>query len=323
VRLAAIVLTKNEERDLPGCLESLKGVADEVYVVDSGSTERTVEIAEGMGAVVLTHPFENNARQMNWAIENIGTSAGWLMRIDADERVDGEMGRWLREFVESDGGGQARDVHGGTREPVPKADGAMVALRVVFLGKRLRFGGTFPVWLLRVWRRGQGRCEDRWMDEHMVVVGGEVVKARGELVHVIPKSLSEWSRKHVWYAERECLDAMATGQEAWPGRNTTATGQQACPTGATEGSRADRGVRPTGEGGLTGQAGVKRAAKTKVYYRLPPMVRVMAFWFYRYVAQLGFLDGKAGFLYHFLQCAWYRMLVDGMLMERESRSPRV
>jgi hypothetical protein len=168
---------------------------------------------------------------------------------------------------------------------VPKADGAMVALRVVFLGKRLRFGGTFPVWLLRVWRRGQGRCEDRWMDEHMVVLGGRVVKAKGELVHVIPKSLAEWSRKHVWYAERECLDAMGE----------------------------------SGDGGLAGQAGAKRVAKTKVYYRMPGMVRVVAFWFYRYVVQLGFLDGKVGFLYHFLQCGWYRMLVDGMLEERRLR----
>lgn len=276
MRLAAIILTRDEERDLPGCLESLKGVADEVYVVDSGSGDGTVEIAERMGAVVLRHPFENYARQFNWAIENVKTSAEWVMRIDADERVDGELGRWLREFVERG----AEDVAG-----------AMVALRVVFLGKRLRFGGTFPVWLLRVWRRGRGRCEDRWMDEHMVVPpsqsyggqGGRVVKARGELLHVIPKSLAEWSRKHVWYAERECLDAMATGQEDCP----------------------------------TGQAGVKRAAKTQVYYRMPGMVRVLAFWFYRYVVQLGFLDGKVGFLYHFLQCAWYRMLVDGMLEERQ------
>jgi hypothetical protein len=77
----------------------------------------------------------------------------------------------------------------------------------------------------------------------------------------------------------------------------------------------------SGGEGLAGQAGVKRAAKTKVYYRLPALVRVVAFWFYRYVVQLGFLDGKVGFVYHFLQCAWYRMLVDAMLEERKARRP--
>lgn len=123
------------------------------------------------------------------------------------------------------------------------------------------------------------------MDEHMVLKEGRAVKADGEMLHIIPKSLADWSRKHVWYAERECLDALATGQDDGP----------------------------------TGQAGAKRTAKTKVYYRMPPIVRVMAFWFYRYVLQLGFLDGKVGFLYHFLQCAWYRMLVDAMLAEREQQ----
>ena len=78
--LAAIILTRDEERDLPGCLESLNGVADEVYVVDSGSGDGTVGIAKRMGAVVLRHPFENYARQFNWAIDNIGTSAEWVMR---------------------------------------------------------------------------------------------------------------------------------------------------------------------------------------------------------------------------------------------------
>ena len=231
--LAAIILTRDEERDLPGCLESLNGVADEVYVVDSGSGDGTVGIAKRMGAVVLRHPFENYARQFNWAIDNIGTSAEWVMRIDADERVDEEQWRSLRALMESAG------------EDVTGID---LARRTVFLEKRLRFGGTFPVWVLRVWRRGRGRCEDRWMDEHMVVVppspgyggqGGRVVKARGELIHVIPKSLAEWSRKHVWYAERECLDAM----------------------------------REAGDGRVAGQAGLKRAAKTKVYYRMPALVR--------------------------------------------------
>lgn len=265
-KLAAIILTKNEERDLPGCLASLRGLADEVYVIDSGSTDATLSVAEAAGAVVLQHPFENYARQLNWAIENVPTSADWLMRIDADERPDGTMRQSLRVMVES----AASDV-----------TGVLLARRTEFLGKRLRFGGTFPVWLLRVWQRGKGRCEDRWMDEHIAVEEGLVSRARGELLHVIPKSLAEWSRKHVWYAEREHLDTV-----------DTATGVA-----------------------LRGQAALVRKAKTEVYYRLPIMVRVIGYWMYRYVLQLGFLDGKVGFLYHFLQCGWYRMLVDGLIIE--------
>jgi glycosyltransferase involved in cell wall biosynthesis len=265
--LAAIILTKNEEQDLPDCLASLRSLADEVYVIDSGSTDATVAIAEAAGAVVLQHPFENYARQMNWAIENVPTKAEWLMRIDADEQPCTEMRQSLRMVVESPAGDVA---------------GVLLARRTEFLGKKLRFGGTFPIWLLRVWPRGKGRCEDRWMDEHIVVEEGRVVRAHGELLHVIPKSLAEWSRKHVWYAEREYLDTVGAA------------------TGVV----------------LQGQAGLVRKAKSGVYYRLPTMVRVLGFWMYRYVLQLGFLDGKLGFLYHFLQCGWYRMLVDGLIIEK-------
>lgn len=267
VRLAAIILTKNEERNLPGCLASLKGLAEEVYVIDSGSTDKTTHIAEEAGAVVLKHEFYNYARQFNWAIENIPDGAEWLLRIDADERI----GALMRDSIR----GMIADAPG-------ELNGIMLARRTEFLGKRLRFGGTFPIWLLRVWRRGTGFCEDRWMDEHIVLQRGEVAYAKGELLHLIPDSLAAWSRKHVWYAERECLDV---GSDA----------------------SADS---------LQGQAGLKRNAKTNLYYRLPMGIRVLAFFLYRYVLQLGFLDGKVGFLYHFLQCAWYRMLVDGLLLER-------
>lgn len=267
-RLAAVILTRDEEANLSGCLRSLRDLADEVYVVDSGSADATVQVAEAVGAQVLPHPFENHARQMNWAIENIPTTAEWLVRIDADERVSPQLARELRKLIET-----ATD----------DVTGILIARRTQFMGKRLRFGGTFPVWLLRVWRRGAGRCEDRWMDEHIVVAEGRVVRVRGELLHVIPKSLADWSRKHIWYAERELRDIAA----------------------------------PAGGDVLSGQAAVVRAAKMAVYYRLPSMARVLAFWIYRYILRLGFLDGKVGFLYHFLQCAWYRMLVDGLLEEAE------
>lgn len=272
-RFAAIVLTKNEERDLPDCLESLRSLADEVYVIDSESTDATVAIAEASGAAVLRHPFESHAGQMNWAIDNVPTKADWLIRIDADERLSADMRQSLRVTVESAAG----DV-----------TGVLLARRTLFLGKRLRFGGTFPVWLLRVWRRGEARCEDRWMDEHMVVDEGRMVRARGELLHVIPKSLADWSRKHVWYAEREYLDTVGT-PSCLP---------------------------------LRERASPARKANARLYYRSPMMVRVLGYWMYRYILQLGFLDGKLGFLYHFLQCGWYRMLVDGLIEEGRGHMPR-
>ncbi|MGC4048700.1 MAG: glycosyltransferase family 2 protein [Paludibaculum sp.] len=272
-RIAAIILTKNEQQDLPDCLESLRAVADEIYIIDSGSTDATLEIAAAAGATVLYHPFENHSRQMNWALENVPSSAGWLIRLDADERVSPELARSLRSAVNSSG---------------EQVNGLLMPRRTVFLGKRLRFGGTYPVWLLRAWRRGSAICEDRWMDEHMVLKSGQAIKVEGELLHIIPKDLAEWSRKHVWYAERECIDARSQGS-------------------ASE--------------NFGGQARWKRAAKNGVFYRLPPVWRAFGYWIFRYIFMLGVLDGGRGFVYHFLQAAWYRVLVDCMLCQDDWRQP--
>lgn len=266
--LAAVILTRDEQRDLPGCLASLKGVADEIYVIDSGSRDATVSVAEDAGAVVLTNEFHYQAQQFNWALDHIGTRAEWLLRIDADERVSKELGHWLRSRL------------GELQEEVA---GIEVARRIVFMGQELRHGGTFPVWLLRVWRQGRGFCEDRKMDEHMLVDSGHVLRAGGELLHLIPKSLAEWSHKHVGYAEREVEEILGAGRDAEPAKRNA-----------------------------------RKEATGRRYYRLPPLLRAVGYWGYRYFLRLGFLDGRIGFLYHFLQGFWYRTLVDG-LMEELSR----
>ena len=272
--IAAIILTKNEEKDLPACLESLRGVADETYVIDSGSTDRTVEIARTFGARVLQHEFVNYAVQLNWALGTIETSADWLFRIDADERVSPQLAESLKREITALGA---------------RVTGIEIARRIIFLGRPLRWGDTYPIWLLRLWRRGRGRCEDTWMDEHMVLDGGEVVRLAGDLLHEIPKNLSEWTRKHDWYAERECRDIL--------GKNNN----QSCPQG---------------------QAGIKRIIKQRVYLHLPLFYRAFLYWFYRYFLRLGFLDGKEGLIYHFLQACWYRFLVDAKLFELQRLAGR-
>ena len=128
--LAAIVLTKNEERDLPACLEGLEGLATEVYVVDSGSTDRTVAVAEEHGARVFSHSFINYATQFNWAVDNVPSAAEWVLRIDADERI----GDRLREALVS-----------ALREAPGDVTGFEFARRVRFLGRELRYGDTYPV----------------------------------------------------------------------------------------------------------------------------------------------------------------------------------
>ena len=266
-RIAAIILTKNEEADLPDCLHSLVGVVTEVYVVDSGSTDATHQVAERYGATVLNHPFENHAKQFNWALDNISTEADWIFRIDADERVHPRLASELLQVIPS----LPLDV-----------TGLVVPRRIKFMGHVMRFGDTYPVWLLRLWRKGAGRCEDLWMDEHIELSkGGQAVRVQGDLLHDIPKSLTEWTSKHNWYATRECMDTLSIS-----------------PGGSVEAGKEFR-----------------RQMKQSVYLRLPLFYRAFAYWFYRYFFKLGFLDGKAGLIYHFLQGFWYRFLVDAKLYE--------
>lgn len=265
--VAAIVLTKNEERDLPECIESLQGLATEIYVIDSGSTDRTAAIAAERGARVLSHPFTNYSAQFNWALENIPSSAQWILRIDADERI---------------GPRQRNELRAALRESPEDVAGIEVSRRIRFLGRELRYGDTYPIWLLRVWRRGQGRCEDTWMDEHIMLRAGKVRRVQGDLIHDIPKDLTEWTLKHNWYASRECQDIRS--------REAAAS--------------------------LEGQAGMKRWLKKNVYLRFPLFYRAFLYWFYRYFLKFGFLDGTQGLIYHFLQGFWYRFLVDAKLYER-------
>lgn len=266
-----IVLTWNEEPNLPTLLASLRPLNAPVLVVDSGSTDRTVDIARSYGAVVLSHPFENAARQLNWAIDHCPFDVIWLMRMDADERLTPEL---VNELL-------------ATLATVPPdITGFWLKCRVYFWGRWIRHGDMYPLWLLRVWRRGHGRCEDRWMDEHFVLGDGQAGRLRHDIIDENQKGLGFWVEKHNRYADREIKDAL----------------------------QIDRGHRTSGKVAF-GKPRRRRWAKENLYYRSPPFLRAFLYWTYRYVLRLGFLDGTAGFVFHFLQGFFYRFLIDAKLHE--------
>src|SRR5439155_16183766 len=126
--------------------DSLEGTGARIFVVDSGSTDRTCDIARERGCEVVFHPFETHARQLNWAIDNLPEQSDWVMRLDADERIS----RALKEELLR-------------KLPVLAAEvtGLMMKRRVYFWGRWIRHGGYYPTWLLRIWRKGAARCEDR------------------------------------------------------------------------------------------------------------------------------------------------------------------
>lgn len=168
-------------------------------------------------------------------------------------------------------------------------NGVIFGRRMTFQGKLIRHGGVFPVMVLRLFRFGRGQCENRWMDEH-IKVAGPTVNLRGELIDDNLSPLTWWTDKHNKYASREAVDLLNLEYHFIPHDSVASL-----------------------RGG--NQAGVKRWVKEVVYAHLPSGLRAFAYFFYRYVIRLGFLDGQAGTAFHFLQGFWYRYLVDTKVIE--------
>lgn len=274
--IAAIILTKNEEKHLERCIRSLKGVCDEIIVIDSFSTDRTCEMAEQMGAKVYRNPWKNYATQFNFGVYQCPIQSEWIWRIDADEFLEGNIGLAVKDTVSR-----------------CKADvnGVYVRKRIDFMGRPLLHGGWYPSYHLKVFRKGHGDCENRWMDEHIRIFDGTTITVKeGNQVDANLNDLTWWTEKHNGYATREMVDMlmMEYGMDA--------KAEEVIPKFfGTEEQR-------------------KRWLKIK-YVKAPLFVRPFINFFLRYVLKAGFLDGKEGFIWHILQGFWYRMLVDAKIYE--------
>jgi glycosyltransferase involved in cell wall biosynthesis len=272
--LTVVILTKDEACHIRRAIGSVASVADRILVVDSGSTDDTVALAEALGARVVHNPWRNYATQFNFALDRLPEDTDWVLRLDADEVVSPEL---------------AEEIATGMARLGPKVAGIYVSRRMSFLGRPIRWGGVFPIRVVRLFRAGRGRCEDRWMDEH-ILVDGPTVDFHGEIMDDNLNSLTWWTEKHNAYASREVVDLLNL-EYGFMKHETVAD------------------LR----GGQ--QAGVKRWLKENIYARLPGGSRAFVYFVYRYVFRLGFLDGRAGAAFHVLQGFWYRYLVDTKMHE--------
>jgi glycosyltransferase involved in cell wall biosynthesis len=280
--ITAVLLTYNEEIHIERCIRSLLPVAEKIFVVDSFSTDRTVDIAESLGAVVKQRSWKNYSDQFQWGLENCGTESNWIMRMDADEFLEPELQQELLTLLSS--------------EIPDEVIGFYIRRKVFFYGKWIRHGGFYPHTLLRIWRNGNGRIEQRWMDEHIVLPAGSKTRAlKGHLVDENLKGITFWIAKHNAYASREMVDLLNDKYHLMD---------------------RDESLKELDDP----QARRKRIIKDEVYAKLPVGIRATLYFFYRYIFRFGFLDGGKGFIWHFMQGYWYRMLVDVKLMEIEERS---
>lgn len=188
-----IILTKNEETDIERCIRSVEGWVKRIVIVDSGSTDRTVEIAERLGVEIVRHePFVDYGRQFNWAIDNLRIKTTWVFRLDADEVITPELRKELEKELE----------HHATDD----VSGFMMRYKVEFMGKYLMHGGFYPFQKITIFKYGKGRFEERAMGEHIVLSEGRCVYLRNDAIHHTLKTLDLYINKHNWYATREVQD---------------------------------------------------------------------------------------------------------------------
>jgi glycosyltransferase involved in cell wall biosynthesis len=274
-------LTFNEEANLRFCLDSVKDWADQIFIVDSFSTDRTLEIAGEYTDNIHQNPWRDWAHQRNWALEHLPLQHDWVLFLDADERLTEGLRREM-----------AAVLAGG-----PSPDGFYIRRHFFFLGKWLRHGGYQKDYVLRLVRRQKARSLGSGAREY-VTVQGALGKLQHPMVHEDRKGLGFWVDKHNKLASLEALELQGFA-ENHPGLLGTLE--------TAESRRIEHRARIW--------------LRERVWVRLPGLIRPIFYFLYRYVFQLGFLDGKEGLIYCFLHGFWYPFLIDAKYLELKKGVP--
>lgn len=273
--VAVIILTLDEHDNLPHALRSVAGWAREVMVLDSYSSDDTVEIARGFGCFVAQRRFTNYSEQRNFALEQLPVTASWILFLDADEWLTEDLKREIAAMC-------ARD---------PAENGWYIKRRVMWMGRWIR-RGYYPTWILRLFRRGHGRCEARAVNEHLIV-DGKTGELSHDFVHEDHRGIRDWIAKHNRYAHLEAIELMKRLRRE----------RQEEISDRFWGSQGER----------------KRWLRNRVWNRLPPLLRPFMYFGYRFFLTGAFIEGRAAFIYHFMQALWYPLLIDAMYLEMKLR----
>jgi glycosyltransferase involved in cell wall biosynthesis len=261
--VSVVVIAKNEQDNIARCLNALASYSD-IVVIDDNSTDQTVETSEAHGARILAHQFESFATQRNWALEHAGLTHEWILFLDADEVVTPEFSETL-----------ATSVANASHETA----GFLICRKTMLLGRWLRFSDGFPVWIMRVVRRGRASFVDSGHGEVPAPsVDGVLNRINDPVIHYpFSKGLNDWFARHNRYSAREAeLESVALPTIRF--RNL-----------------------------FTRNSATRRQTLRSLARRLPfrPVIRFT----YQYIWRRGFLDGSPGFLFSTLMAVYEAMIV--------------
>lgn len=186
----AIIMTKNEEKNIVECLNSIRGFAKRALVIDCGSTDQTVNLAKENGADVIFHEFEYYAKQFNWGLENGNIDTEWIIRLDADERFTPELNAELEDIVS---------------RAEPEVHGVILESDYFFLGRKIKYGLRKKRKMM-LFKKAYGCIEDKRRDAHSILSEGKAIQAKNRFLHYDFKDLDSYIRRYNWYATREMMD---------------------------------------------------------------------------------------------------------------------
>lgn len=272
--ISGIILTYNEEKNIQACLESIKDLLEEIYIVDSYSADSTLEIVKRFTKNIFQHEFENYGKQRNWALKNLPISTDWVLNINSDQRVSKELKSKLVETFS-----KVKDIN---------CDGFLIARKTIFLGRWIKFGGHYPVYDAILFKKGYGVCEESRYDQ-VFTINGKLKILSGDVEDIVADDLSSFTLRHNKWSSLEAIDQIL-GEDYISKK---------------------LGVKQN----IFGNPMEKRRFLKSLYMKLPLFIRPFLYFIYRYFFKLGFLDGKEGLIFHFLQGFWFRFLIDAKIFE--------
>ncbi|TCC96225.1 glycosyltransferase family 2 protein [Pedobacter hiemivivus] len=271
-----VILTYNEEQHLPRLLSSIYGLQATVYVLDSGSTDQTLSIAKRFGAQVKQQAFLNHPHQWHYALKTFDIQTPWVIGLDADHIVSDELKQRLLDFNDQD---------------YPDIDGIYFNRKNYFKNKWIKNGGLYPFYLLKMFRYPLGYSDlNELMDHRFIVPGKTTIWKDGYLLeeNLKENNIRFWIDKHNTYSDLLAREEVERRQLL----------------------RAQT-VKPL----FWGSPDQRTAWLKKLWWRMPLFIRPAIYFIYRYIFRLGILDGYQGFLFHFLQGFWFRLIVDVKIKE--------
>jgi glycosyltransferase involved in cell wall biosynthesis len=274
--LSIVVLSFNEAVNLPRLFKSIEPLQCETFVVDSGSTDGTQELVRTHRAGLVEHPFESHARQWSWALENLPLKTAWVLALDADQSLTPKAVEEIGKLLSDPG-------------RLTNVNGIYICRRQMFRGQWIRHGGYYPKYLLKAFRRSEVFFDSHDLVDHHFYVNGRTSLLGGDLIEENTKEddLAFWVSKHIRYAKLLAEEEIRRETSAPP-------------------------LKPS----VSGSPDQRTLWLKGLWWRLPSFVRPFLFFFYRYFLRLGFLDGKQGLIFYFMQTLWFRFLVDVELDDR-------